>query len=302
MTKRPTPPNKRPRRDDEKRFQPPGESDAPLEKISVKPEERFPRVPPPEEPAPQPKSAAAPAPQKSKTAGWSRVANILTAVIFVLTVAAAGGFVWASQNPYHPLNPIARSTPLPLIVTATFLPATPTEPVTPTTEPTPRAVEDVIPSSPQGEPTLGLPVAEVELDITPTPLGGSETSTTDEDAAYPFVLLDEVVYTENENERGCNWASIAGVVYDEAGEPLPGVGVRLTDVESEEPITVFTGSSSRFPDGFEYVVNNAPVTQAFMVAVVSSGGQALSEETLIVTSQRCNQNVLVVNFEQVAGG
>lgn len=299
MTKRPTPPDKPPRRADERRFQPPGAQPPPLEKISVEPEERFPRVPPPQRAAPRPQPSPTPA-TPAAGAGWSRLANILTGLLVVLTLGTAGGFVWASQNPYHPLNPLARPTPLPVIVTATFLPATETPPATPTTEPTPRAVVDGVSASPQAAPTLGLPVAGEDAPApTPTPLGGAAPAPAAA-GAFPFALLGEVVYTENENERGCNWASIAGVVYDAAGEPLPGVGVRLTNIETDEPITVFTGSSSRFPDGFEYVVNNAPLTAAYRVAVVSSGGGALSEETVIVTSQRCNQNVLVVNFEQVA--
>ena len=301
MTQRPNPQDKRPKsgRKTDKRFQPPS-NEPPLEKINMEPEERFPRVPPPEKPAsrPAPKSVAKPKPKRK---GGATLANLMTGVLVLLTIAVAGGFVWASQNPYHPMNPIARPTPLPVIITATFLPATPTIPVTPTTEPTPQAVADMMASEmPGSEPTLGLSSAG-SADATPTPLGGAVEPTA-VTGGFPFVALGDAIYTENENERGCNWASVAGVVYDAAGEPLTGVGVRLTNVETSEPITVYTGSSSRFPDGYEYVVNNAPTTRAYMVAVVDSSGTVLSEETMVVTSQRCNQNVLVMNFEQVAGG
>ncbi|MEO0563908.1 MAG: hypothetical protein AAF125_17520, partial [Chloroflexota bacterium] len=64
----------------------------------------------------------------------------------------------------------------------------------------------------------------------------------------------------------------------------------------EETITVFSGSSSRFPDGFEYVLNNAPVSEPFEVQVVSVGGDALSTPQMVVTSERCSQNVLVLDF------
>jgi hypothetical protein len=299
MTKRPNPQNKRPRPDDNnRRYQPPSaqDNDPPLEKISVEPAERFPRVPPPE-PRP-PKNDPAPSPLKTaKTRRGARLANLLTGVLVVLTLAAAGGFVWASQNPYHPLNPLARPTPLPQIITATFLPATAPDPAT--AEPSPRPLNELLPSeAPQGEPTLGLPVA-VDPAATPTPLGGATPPALTSADGFSFQVVGELVYTENDNERGCNWASVAGVVYDDDGEPLTGVGVRLTDVETGEPITVFSGSSSRFPDGFEYVVGGAPVTRGFMVGLVAASGVALSEEVMVVTSQRCSQNVVVVNFEEV---
>jgi hypothetical protein len=318
---------------DDSRFAPPDKRKAArnegeaLEKIDVRPrepEERFPRVAPRQLPPelenspnlyperqPQPAEAAEP-PRRQGT--W--LANTMTAVVLLLTIAIVGAFVWAVRNPYHPMNPLALPTPLPQIITATFLPPTET-PILPTATFTRLPIDisaatpgPVTPGSrPDAEPTLGLPVVVTDpagtpgatsADGTPTPLGGGE-ATTAGGRTLPFVQLDDVLYSENENERGCNWASIAGVVYDEAGVPAGGIGVRVTDLESGEPITVFTGSSSRYPDGFEYVLNNAPVSNAYMVQLVTAAGVPLSEEVMVITSERCNQNVLVINFEQVAG-
>ncbi len=262
-----------------------------LEKIDVAPplEERFPRMSaPPEPPPPPPATDGAPPPKRNR-GGSAWFTNIITGLIILLTVGSVGGFVLATRYPYHPLNPLALPTPLPLIITATFLPPTSTPPATATQ---PAAAQP----APSTEPTLGLPVG-MATDPPPTVLGGGPPATLSD--GFPFRALADAQYIENENERGCNWSSVAGTVYNLEGTPVGGVRVRLRNVETDEPITVFTGSSARYPDGYEYVVSNMPTSQAFMVGLVGAGGVSLSEEVMVVTSERCTQNVLVLDFEQI---
>jgi hypothetical protein len=289
------------------RFAPPGsQPETPLEKIHVpKPgdppvDDRFPRryVAPEARPDTLPEIPSKPATQKP--AGRNIWVNLLTGLVVILTIGVGVGFVLAWQNPYHPLNPFSLPTPLPQIITATFLP--------PTETPLATATEAATLTATAAATELGLALPTQAADEqttpnigTPTPLGGGQNaSDTSGNIAYPFVQLGEILYTPNENERGCNWASIAGTVYDQDGTPRSGLGVRITELESEEPITVFTGSSSRYPDGFEYVLNNAPLSGAFGIQVVTPAGVPLSQEVMVVSSERCTQNVLVINFEQVS--
>lgn len=211
------------------------------------PEERFPPVALPVEPAAPaaPRSAPMPRPQPPRRLGL----NLLTFALLLGAVGVWLGVAQIWQDPYHWLNPL----PPPVVrvfVTATFLPPT---------------------------ATPNLP---------PTPEGS---------LAFPFVLAEGVVYRPNENERGCEWASIAGGVVDASGLGLTGYRVQI--IGEGVNTTVFSGTAAAFgAGGFEFQLGAAPVEAAFLVQLLGFDSQPLSDIVTVQTRATCEETVAVLNF------
>jgi len=123
-------------------------------------------------------------------------------------------------------------------------------------------------------------------------------------SGLPFVITDAgVLYTPNGNGSGCDWASIGGTVTGLNGEPLNGFRVRITDAENPDQfqVEVFSGAVVTFGDGgFEYPLGNTPRAGRYDVQLFSSAGAPLSDAYRIVTRDRCEENVAIVTFVQVA--
>ena len=97
---------------------------------------------------------------------------------------------------------------------------------------------------------------------------------------------------------GCNWASITGI----NGEALNGYGVQINDAENPNVIQdrVYSGGALTFGDGgFELVLGGAPVEGRYRVQLFSPASVPLSDVFFAITSNRCDQNVVVITFEQV---
>lgn len=263
-------------------------------------------APPKPTPTKKPRAAAGAKPKPTRAPANPLIVNLFTGVLGLLTVGAVAFGVWAWQNPYHPSNPLALPTPFPLIVTATFLPPTETAvPVTATFTPLPisgLSAADENPT-PLG---AGLPLLS-NAQVTPTLPGGALivgdaliTPTPPPAALYPFELDGEPLYIANGNGRECNWASVAGIVLDLDGLAIDGLAVQLTDLENGELVTVFTGSTLTFGEGgFELPLGNAPLENAYEVQLSTAAGVPLSAPVMAVTSTRCTQNVVLLNFKQV---
>jgi hypothetical protein len=115
---------------------------------------------------------------------------------------------------------------------------------------------------------------------------------------FPFTLQDEAVtYTQNPNDEGCEWLSIAGQVFDLNGDPLPGLPVQVTGEDFEQ--IEFTGTALQFgPSGYEVLVNTTPIEAEFVVRLLNTTGQQLSDPIVVRTLSSCERNVAVVNFVQ----
>jgi hypothetical protein len=190
----------------------------------------------------------------------------LTLLFVAATVGAIGLFVVIVQNPYSSLNPFPPFTPLPIIVTATFLPPT----ITP--EPSPGPTATFTPLPPQ---SIAPVVAQ-------------------------FVLEgDTPSFSSNTNDQGCNWLSIAGSVTDSSGVGLSGYRVKIVGAGRDE--TVFSGSASSYGDGgFELVLGNIPAEQDYNVQLQTPQGEAASPEYAVLTRADCRANVTILRFVQVA--
>ena len=204
--------------------------------------------------------------------------NVLTGLFVLASCGVLAYYTLIVVNPYTPLNPLPPFTPAPIIVTTTPLPPTITPTPSPTRTPTPR-------------PTLTF---------TPLPAELLPTRPTFTPAPFPFTSSNlGVRYERNLTAEGCEWVSIAGSVRGLQGEILNGYGVRV-EGEGVSLIVYTGGADSLFfqPGEFEVLLGDTPVVAPFAVTLLSPEGQVLSEDYLVITSDRCDQNVAVIDFVQ----
>lgn len=123
--------------------------------------------------------------------------------------------------------------------------------------------------------------------LPPTPQGS---------LTFPFALTEGVTYRANENERGCEWASIAGSVVDASGVGLDGYRVQIVGEGGSS--TVFSGTAAAFgAGGFEFPLGAAPIEAAFLVQLMSLDNQPLSDVIAVQTRATCEENVVVLRFQ-----
>lgn len=204
--------------------------------------------------------------------------NVLTSLFVLASCGVLAYYTLIVVNPYTPLNPLPPFTPAPIIVTTTPLPPTDTPVPSPTRTPTPR-------------PTLTF---------TPLPAELLPTRPTFTPAPFPFTSSNTGVrYERNLTAEGCEWVSIAGSVRGLQGEILNGYGVRVEGEGVSQ--TVYTGGADSLffePGEFEVLLGDVPVVAPFAVTLLSPEGEVLSEDYLVITSDRCDQNVAVIDFVQ----
>ena len=237
------------------------DDDGPI--FETPPEERFPPV--------NPQAHTPPPPPPRKRRRW--LPNLLTVFFLLATTVLVGYIALLMANPYHELNPLPPYTPLPIIVSATPLPPTPTQAPTAT---------DIPPTA----TFTPLPVATLSPDQTNTP------------AAFTFTLGDPGVdYAPSAS--GCEWSGIAGTVTGLQGEGLDDYGVRIRSQQGDLNATVATGEAPDIgPGGFELQLGDTPELAPYTVQLLDAAGEPVSEEYLVVTSDICEQNVTLVSFVQ----
>ena len=247
----------------------------PTEAYTLEDDERFPPLPPEYTKANTPRPPAAPQPSKPNPRRGIYLTYGSMALVF-LGVVALAAFIY--RNPYSALNPFPPPTPLPILVTATFLPPTPG----------PTLQADAVAVAVTAENT-----AEPADEVPATP-------TANDRVTGNFVPDDIVTYIANEGN--CDWSSIAGTVTDENGDPINGLTIRIENQTTQETETVPTGDDeNRFgAGGFELQTGQTPQVEGYTVQLLSTTDEALSDPLTVVTSDQCNQNVTVVNFQQEA--
>ena len=236
----------------------------PAPHVTTPPAARFPPLEP-DVHAPVPKPAPAPA---RKRRNW--LYNLLTIFFVLATIAAIAYFGLLWRNPYHPLNPLPPFTPLPIIITTTPLPAT----------------ETLVPTETEPAPTVTFTPIGVEVVLPTAP------------SAFPYTLAElDTEYTQSAS--GCDWSAIAGSVLDAQGAGVNDLIVRVRGEESDFTGQALSGSAPDFdPGGFEIQLADAPQLAPFVVQLFSADGTPLSAEYLVVTSDQCEQNTVVVRFTQ----
>lgn len=226
-----------------------------------------PPIPHPPVARPQPKPSANTARPAPASGGKHIVANLLTIVFLLATVGMGALVALITQDPYTPLNPFPPFTPLPIVITATFLPPTPTLEGTaaPTATFTPVAINSAA----------------------STPAAGT---------ASTFALVPaQPIYAPNANTEGCSWSSIAGTVTNSSGAALDGYRIQISGNGLDE--TVFSGAALTFgAGGFELFLNGTAQEQTFTVQLLDPQRQPLSPEYSVTTRAGCDENVAVLSF------
>jgi hypothetical protein len=202
-------------------------------------------------------------------------------VLLTLALLAYYSIIW--RDPYSTLNPFSPPTPFVLV----------------TWTPDYGAIVNIY-----GTQTSEAVVSAQNAQTPVTTDSPDNTDTTPLASASPFKLADSgVIYIPNANGRGCNWASIAGVVTGLGGEFLDGYIIQIIDAEDPTRlnIQVFSGSSETFGDGgFEFNLGGAPKEGKYIVQLLSQERVPVSDEYLIFTYDACDQNVAIINFQQRA--
>jgi hypothetical protein len=207
---------------------------------------------------------------------------VVTPTLFEIPSATAT-LAGPTVNPTWTLTPTTTYTPTPTstyTVTPSLTP-TPTDTSTPTNTPTPTDTPTITP-----RPTAtNTPVPTNTF--TPSP--------------YDFVLRnDDITYTKYDKtpDIGCNWAGIAGRVYDLNRNHITGMMVHVWGNGIDQRIE--TGTYEAYGEsGWEQYINNEPVDRVYRVQLEYSNGDVASDVVRVRTRDDCNRNLAIVIFDQV---
>lgn len=249
-----------------------------------------------------------------------RTANILTAVLVILTIAAAVGggyFVYTTRQnndlaalptqvfipTITPLPPTI--TPLPTLpptfttvptITPTFT-ATPT--LTPTISPTPTITDTPTPTFTPATTDTPTPTST----FTPSPTSNIPSATpTVTRSPFPFTVRGgQVVFTANTyNQQGCAFQAIAGQVLNERGTGLDGLRIVVTETGTQtDPRSSISGNAGVYGDGgYEVVVDSQINGRTYVVQLESAGGTPVSVPVTVSFPSNCDENVALIYWTQ----
>jgi hypothetical protein len=219
-----------------------------------------------------------------------RRSNPLLGLLFLLVIGVAlvAGYVVASSvriGPVRPPDILSRlTTPTPTtgqiaarLVTpvatgeqAVVTPGAWPTPVQPTERPAPTVVVPTFPPASVSTPTATATRPGDQGTLTPEVTGTAETpSPTPTRPAYLFMPAGSPAMRE---DRGCFVGAIFGYVYDERGNPLPGVQLRVYDPWNHNFPTI----TKQPPDTgyYDVILGTSPAT--YYVVVVDSLGNQIS--------------------------
>jgi len=242
--------------------------------VHTPPAERFPPIPQqPISPQSAPKHDTAPAQSTGKRKRRRLVGNWRHDVIAFIFFVATLGLIWYFsviwRDPYSSLNPLAKPTPFVLV----------------SVTPDPEAVTNYFATQ--------TAEARRPSDATPIP----------QNSIFPFIVLENsVIYAPNANGNGCDWASIAGTVTGLESQPLNNYRINIVDAEdpSNLDVNVFSGSALTFGDGgFELPLGGSPIARDYEVQLLSPSGAPVSEPFTVSTRDSCDENVVIINFQQI---
>lgn len=202
-------------------------------------------------------------------------------------------------NPYPPMEmPEVFTLPTATVGAATIPPVW-TETSTPTNQPT---------NLPDEVPTATATIFVEEQDGTPiVELTLQEPTATVFVGYYAFAIQNEqnaINSTIFKPDDGCNWAGIAGQVFDLQGRPVKGIRVWLRGTINGKYIDYLglTLESSPYgSSGFEFTIADKPVSSSgkLSLQLLDQAGIPISEKVFIDTFDDCEHNLVLVNFKQV---
>ncbi len=221
------------------------------------------------------------------------ILNLLTFIIVLAALGIAGLFAALFVNPYLPINPYPPPTLPPTLGPPTATP-TPEIFLPPTWTPTP-----TITLTPTATPTAtGTPT------LTPTSTLPPDANTPTPGPPFDLQPGSPVLMVNFANDLGCDWMGVGGQVFDIDGAPIAGLGVHLEGELGGLPINLdaLTGSASNLgPAGYLFDVSDHPIASdgSLWIQLNDTAGVPLSAQISLITSDKCDENLILVNWRQV---
>jgi hypothetical protein len=237
--------------------------------------------------------------------------NIFTLILNVLTVFALLGvlcvaaiFINIFFVPQTPLNPFKPPTLEPTLAPPTETPFA-RQRLPATNTPNPPTMTPVPSDTPTPEPTQppsATPTRFVLVSLTPVPV----TEELDLSAVSFELKEGSPIALQNfaHLDDGCNWMGVAGHVYTLNGEVVEqGVAIQLGGFLAGTTIDLLsvTGFATQYgPGGFEFILADRPIatTNALYLQLLDQAGLPLSEKIFFDTFEDCEQNLILVDFQQ----
>jgi hypothetical protein len=204
---------------------------------------------------------------------------VLRLAIAAVSLAACGVIIPSGPAPTALPAPATLTSPPPAAPTATFTPV-------------------IVVAEPTASPTAEV---MVEAQATPTPVPTRPPS-------FRFELQPggiRLVPNFFRPEVGCNWLGIAGQAFDINSQPLTKLVVEAGGSLLDKPVLGIgvTGNAQMYgPGGYEIQLNTFPAISRGTVYVVlyDLQGKQLTDRIYFDTSDRCDQNLVVINFVETA--
>ncbi len=239
----------------------------------------------------------------------TRLYNLITVIMLILTFVVCLVVVILAINP--PSQARAQPTVFvfptdtPTLAGPTLNPTwtvSPTATVTGTPAPTVTPRPSITPTpSDTPTPTNTLtPTPTPTATFTPTNSPTPTVTPTNTQSPFDYVLQKgEVRYTQNfANSAGCDWAGIAGEVFDIKGNHKLGLIIHVYGGGIDERLV--SGSATAYgASGWERSVGNKPSSGLFHVQLEASDGTLLSAVVDVQMIPSCSKNLALVNFVQV---
>jgi hypothetical protein len=222
-------------------------------------------------------------------------------------------------TPPPTLESVPSVTPLDTATWTPFPSATATNTFVPTNTRTPTRTRTFTPSAtftgtpqptetltPSFTPSVTLTVAPSNtptFTVTPSPTGPTATATLTV-APFPLAIGQGTpIIRDAYLHPGCQWQGFAGQVVQQDGNPLTGYIIQVTDLSNNTRLTQVSGTNTNYGlSGWELQVSlNGQSTGRYRVQVYTSdGATTVSAPVEIAFSGSCQQNLVLLNFVQVA--
>lgn len=178
---------------------------------------------------------------------------------------------------------------------------TPTDTSTPTITPTSTTTPTATPSSTY---TLTFtpqpPTFTFTPSFTPSPTGPTATPTYTP-APFPFVVPPGTLRLRPDLNGSCAFQGFGGNVFDLIGEPITGLNIVVTGpgLPSTGAVALSGSNDAYGPGGWEVKVADAINTNTYTVQLQKADGTALSAPIQVAFSNDCDQNLVLIRFDQI---
>jgi hypothetical protein len=149
------------------------------------------------------------------------------------------------------------------------------------------------------------PTATQTPTLTPAPTNTPAATNTPSGAAVVPQPDSPRLTTNFANTKACQWMGVAGQVFDnDTKAAVTGLAVRIGGQLGTFPVdqTSLTGSAPAYgPGGYELVLSDHPIAsnKTVWIQILDTAGVPLSDKVYFVTSDKCSENLVLFNWDQV---